>query len=79
LVDTGSETATGGRLLRVKHLLKDDQVFCFTYGDGVGDVNIKDLINFHGSHEKLATITSTFPSGEIWSYQNRRQYGEKFR
>ena len=65
LVDTGSDTATGGRLLRVKHLLKDDQVFCFTYGDGVGDVNIKDLISFHGSHDKLATVTSTFPPGRF--------------
>jgi len=65
LVDTGSDTATGGRLLRVKHLLKDDQVFCFTYGDGVGDVNIKDLISFHRSHDKLATVTSTFPPGRF--------------
>lgn len=65
LVDTGSDTATGGRLLRVKHLLKDDQVFCFTYGDGVGDVNIKDLISFHVSHDKLATVTSTFPPGRF--------------
>ena len=65
LVDTGSETATGGRLLRVKHLLKDDLVFCFTYGDGVGDVNIKDLISFHRSHDKLATVTSTFPPGRF--------------
>ena len=65
LVDTGSDTATGGRLLRVKHLLKEDQVFCFTYGDGVGDVNIKDLISFHRSHDKLATVTSTFPPGRF--------------
>ena len=63
LVDTGPNTMTGGRLKRVKHFLKDEDAFCFTYGDGVSDINIKNLIDFHSSHNKLATITGVVPPG----------------
>ncbi len=63
LVDTGPNTMTGGRLKRVKHFLKDEDAFCFTYGDGVSDINIKNLIDFHTSHNKLATITGVVPPG----------------
>lgn len=63
LVDTGEKTLTGGRLKRVKKYIKDDKAFCFTYGDGLGDVDITALIKFHYSHGKLATITSTRPPG----------------
>lgn len=63
LVDTGENTLTGGRLLRVKDYIKDEDAFCFTYGDGVADVNITDLIKFHMAHGKQATITATRPPG----------------
>jgi glucose-1-phosphate cytidylyltransferase len=63
LVDTGDETLTGGRLRRVGAYLKDEADFCFTYGDGVADVDIRSLIRFHRSHGKLATVTAVQPPG----------------
>lgn len=63
LVDTGDETLTGGRLKRVENYIKDEKAFCFTYGDGVADVNISELIDFHHQHEKLATVTAVQPPG----------------
>jgi glucose-1-phosphate cytidylyltransferase len=65
LVDTGDETMTGGRLKRVAKYLKDDKEFCFTYGDGVSDVDIAELIVFHRKHGKLATLTATVPPGRF--------------
>ena len=62
LVDTGEMTLTGGRLLRVRKYL-DDQPFCFTYGDGVGNINIKNLIDHHSKSGKLATMTAVQPPG----------------
>jgi glucose-1-phosphate cytidylyltransferase len=63
LVDTGDATMTGGRLKRVAQYLKADDSFCFTYGDGVSDLNIRSLIDFHQAHGKLATITAVQPPG----------------
>jgi len=63
LVDTGEETATGGRLKRVASHVKDEAAFCFTYGDGVANVNIAAEIAFHQQHGKLATITAVQPPG----------------
>lgn len=63
LVDTGENTMTGGRLKRVKEYIKNDKCFCFTYGDGVGDIDITSLIRFHKRHGKQATLTATKPSG----------------
>ena len=63
LVDTGDDTLTGGRLLRVKDFVKDEDAFCFTYGDGLADINISDLISFHKNHNKLATISAVIPPG----------------
>jgi glucose-1-phosphate cytidylyltransferase len=65
LVDTGDDSMTGGRLKRVLPYLKNEKVFCFTYGDGVADINITKLINFHKSHGKLATLTAAFPPGRF--------------
>jgi glucose-1-phosphate cytidylyltransferase len=65
LVDTGDKSMTGGRLKRVLPYLKDEKNFCFTYGDGLADINIKELVNFHKSHGKLATLTATFPPGRF--------------
>jgi glucose-1-phosphate cytidylyltransferase len=63
LVDTGDESMTGGRLKRVKDYLKDEDAFCFTYGDGVSDVDITAEIAFHKAHGKLATILAVQPPG----------------
>lgn len=65
LVDTGDNSLTGGRLLRVKGYVENDDAFCFTYGDGVTDLNIFEAIKFHYSHEKLATVTATYPSARF--------------
>ena len=61
LIDTGLETMTGGRLLRVSKYL--DTTFCFTYGDGLSDIDIGELLKFHKSHGKLVTMTSVKPPG----------------
>lgn len=63
LIDTGENTLTGGRLKRVKNYIKDEDAFCFTYGDGLSDINISELLDFHKSHGKLATITAVQPPG----------------
>ena len=65
LVDTGESSMTGGRLKRVAQHLKDDESFCFTYGDGVADIDISKLIEFHNSHGKLATLTATLAPGRF--------------
>lgn len=64
LVDTGDTTMTGGRLKRVKQYLNDES-FCLTYGDGVSDVNIKELIEFHKKEQSLATLTAVQPPGRF--------------
>jgi glucose-1-phosphate cytidylyltransferase len=65
LVDTGELTMTGGRLKRVSEYIKHEEAFCMTYGDGVSDVNISDLISFHKSKKSLATLTATVPPGRF--------------
>jgi glucose-1-phosphate cytidylyltransferase len=65
LVDTGDHSMTGGRLRRVKGYLKEDESFCFTYGDGVGDIDITSSIMFHQKHGKEATLTATYPPGRF--------------
>ena len=65
LVDTGDNSMTGGRLKRVSEYLKDEDVFCFTYGDGLSDVNISELVKFHKGHGKDATLTSVVPPGRF--------------
>ena len=64
LVDTGENTMTGGRLKRVKDYI-GDETFCMTYGDGVSDINIDELIMFHKNHGKLATLTSVRQHGRF--------------
>jgi len=63
LVDTGDDTQTGGRLKRVADHLRDERAFCFTYGDGLSDVNISSEIAFHNEHGKIATVTAVQPPG----------------
>lgn len=63
LVDTGEKTLTGGRLKRVVEYIKNEDAFCFTYGDGLADVDISESIKFHQSHGRLATVTAVRPPG----------------
>ena len=65
LVDTGDNSMTGGRLGRVSEYIQNEDSFCFTYGDGVSDVNISALIDFHNNHGKDATLTATYPPGRF--------------
>ena len=65
LIDTGENTQTGGRLKRVRNYLNDDDAFCFTYGDGVSDVDIGRSIAFHRQHGLLATVTAATPPGRF--------------
>lgn len=63
LVDTGETTLTGGRLKRIRDYVRDDPAFCFTYGDGVSDVDIGASVRFHRQHGRLATVTAVQPPG----------------
>jgi glucose-1-phosphate cytidylyltransferase len=65
LVDTGEDTMTGGRLKRIASYVRDEDAFCFTYGDGVGDIDITALVAFHRSQRVLATLTATLPPGRF--------------
>lgn len=65
LVDTGTDTQTGGRLRRVANYIDDHEPFCFTYGDGVSDINIEKLLAFHKAHGHKATISATYPPGRF--------------
>ena len=65
LIDTGEETMTGGRLLRAAPYVNDQEAFCFTYGDGLSNVNIADLIAFHKGRNVKATLTATLPPGRF--------------
>ena len=65
LVDTGELTMTGGRLRRVRDFVKDEEAFCFTYGDGLSDINIPALIEYHKQQRTLATLSATYPPGRF--------------
>jgi len=65
LVDTGDSSMTGGRLRRVADYVRNEEAFCFTYGDGVGDIDISASIAFHKQHGKAATLTATYPPGRF--------------
>ena len=79
LVDTGDNTMTGGRLKRVKNFLTDEQDFCFTYGDGVGNVNISNLISFHRTNGRLATLTAVYPPGRFGTLDTDKNLVREFR
>ena len=65
IVDTGLETMVGGRLKRIKRFLEDEKYFALTYGDGLCDVNINNLIKFHEDHKKMVTVTAVQPDGRF--------------
>jgi len=87
MIDTGAQTMTGGRLLRLKeYLQKEDEPFMLTYGDGVSDVDLTALLKFHKSHGKQATVTAVRPSarfggmhigdGKVIDFKEKPQSGE---
>lgn len=65
LVDTGEHSMTGGRLGKVAEYIEGEDAFCFTYGDGVSDVDIAETVRFHKQHGKKATLTAAFPPGRF--------------
>jgi glucose-1-phosphate cytidylyltransferase len=79
LVDTGEQSMTGGRLRRVAEYVKDEEAFCFTYGDGVGDIDIGASINFHRAHGKAATLTATLPPGRFGALEIAGRQVKSFR
>lgn len=79
LVDTGDATQTGGRLKRVMSYLKSEETFCFTYGDGVADVDVSALLAFHKSHGRKATVTAVQPPGRYGALQMADGQVERFR
>lgn len=86
LIDTGANTMTGGRLLRLRQHLQSDATFMLTYGDGVSDVDVTALLAFHRAHGKLATVTAVRPSarfggmhvgdGQVLDFKEKPQSGE---
>jgi glucose-1-phosphate cytidylyltransferase len=86
LIDTGADTMTGGRLLRLKPHLQSSGTFMLTYGDGISDVDLTALLAFHRAHGKLATVTAVRPSarfggmhinaGEVLAFKEKPQSGE---
>ena len=77
LIDTGENTMTGGRLKKVRKYL-DDEPFCFTYGDGLSDINIRDLINCHKESKKIATVTAVKPQGRYGSLSLDKEDNVRF-
>ncbi len=86
LVDTGHYTQTGGRLKRLRNWIGNDEIFVFTYGDGVADINLKRLLEFHKSHDKIATVTTVrvparfgrigFKGDQIFEFYEKPQESE---
>lgn len=79
LVDTGDATMTGGRLAAIREYLRPDEQFCFTYGDGVANVDISDLIRFHNAHGKACTVTAVQPPGRFGSLELSGDFVTRFK
>jgi len=79
LVDTGEHSMTGGRLKKVAEYLEGEEAFCFTYGDGVGDIDVTKSIEFHKKHGKLATLTATYPPGRFGALDIVRGHVNNFK
>jgi len=78
LVDTGESTMTGGRLKRVADYIRDEEAFCFTYGDGVSDVDISATLAFHQSHGKAVTVTAVQPPGRYGAIERDKHQVKAF-
>jgi len=79
LVDTGESTMTGGRLRRVKKFVQEDELFCFTYGDGLSNININTLVEFHKERKTLATLSATYPPGRFGALDIRNNKVSSFK
>lgn len=79
LVETGATTQTGGRLKQIRDYLGDDDLFCFTYGDGVAAIDVSALVAFHKSHGKLATVTAVAPPGRFGALEFEGDLVRSFR
>jgi glucose-1-phosphate cytidylyltransferase len=79
LIDTGENTLTGGRLLRVKKYIENERDFCFTYGDGVGDIDVTATIAFHRRHGRAATLTATRPPGRFGALEIQNGQIKRFK
>ena len=79
LVDTGDSSGTGGRLRRVKQFVENEDAFCFTYGDGIGNINIEELVKFHREHDGLATLTTVQPPHRFGTLDIRNEKVAHFR
>jgi glucose-1-phosphate cytidylyltransferase len=78
LVDTGDHTLTGGRLKRVADYVREESAFCFTYGDGLSDVDIAESIRFHRRHGKWATVTAVQPPGRYGAIEREGDQVTRF-
>ena len=78
LIDTGQHSMTGERLRQVMDYIPDEENFCFTYGDGLSDININELIQFHKDHRKLATISAVQPPGRFGALDLQDELVTKF-
>ena len=79
LVDTGADTMTGGRLKAIRPYLVEGEPFCFTYGDGVADIDVSALIAFHNAHGRRATITTVAPPGRFGAIEFEGDFVTNFR
>lgn len=79
LVETGADTMTGGRLRAVRHYLDDAEPFCFTYGDGVANVDVTAQLAFHAKHGKQATITAVAPPGRFGALEFEGDFVRSFK
>lgn len=79
LVDTGENSMTGGRLRRVRDYLQGEEAFCFTYGDGVADVDVTKLLAFHRAHGKAATLTAAHPPGRFGALDIQNNFVQSFK
>jgi glucose-1-phosphate cytidylyltransferase len=79
LLDTGENTMTGGRLRRIADYVRNEEAFCFTYGDGLSDIDIGSTISFHRRHGKLATLTATYSPGRFGALETQADRVVSFR
>lgn len=79
LVETGENSMTGGRLRRVRDYLQGEEMFCFTYGDGVADIDITKLLAFHRAHGKAATLTAAHPPGRFGALDIQDNFVQSFK
>ena len=79
VIDTGQETMTGGRILRLKPYLKKEENFLCTYGDGVSNINLKKLINFHNKYKKIATITAVRPTVRFGELKIKNNFVQEYK